>query len=75
MQNNNQTGKLALARTYHYGFYMYSDDYCELARPDSAPLFDTCDWTSGLGLSGHLTRHLCTPWLEAPLSWTGSGAA
>jgi len=46
MHANNQTGKLALIRAYHHGYFMYSNDHCELAHADTAPLFDTCDWSS-----------------------------
>ncbi|KAI7838010.1 hypothetical protein COHA_008192 [Chlorella ohadii] len=45
MQANSQTGKLALIRAYHHGYFMYSNDHCELAHADTAPLFDTCDWS------------------------------
>lgn len=46
MQNNNQTGQVALIRAYLHGYFMYSDDICTLSRPHVAPLFDTCDWSS-----------------------------
>ena len=50
MSANNQTGKLALIRAYHHGYFMYSNDHCELIHAETAPLFDTCDWTSEWGL-------------------------
>lgn len=49
MSANNQTGKLALIRAYHHGYFMYSNDHCELIHAETAPLFDTCDWTSKWG--------------------------
>ena len=49
MQANNQTGKLAFIRAFLHGYFMYSDDICTLSRPEIAPLFDTCDWSSEAG--------------------------
>lgn len=54
MDEAKESGKLALIRAFQPGFYMYSDDVCTLSRPEEAPLFDTCDWSSNALLAPHL---------------------